>query len=243
MFKVGDRVECVDKYFFAKSGDKGNVVCIQSGIIDSFLIEWDKNVGGHNGRLYYTDGSDGVQRGKDGHCEWMPEENIKLIEERENMKDMLKVGRVVQTRDGAYGIVLGHGISFKNQFMMISTLNENLECKSNKLADIMVVFETSGFISIDAILNGVFDFKEVWRRGFFTGEDIDVAKLIPKNWKYIARDRSEELYLFESKPYKSDCTWIGMKIGDFNVFKDGFESISFNDEYPTLIEDIIKFSF
>ena len=159
------------------------------------------------------------------------------------MKDILKAGRVVQTRDGAYGIVLGNGISFKSQFMMISILNENLECKSNKLADIVVVFEVNGFISIDAILNGVFDFKEVWRKKDFTEEDIMLAKLIPKQYKYMARDENGELFLSEIKPIKAYSAWTGVGVGSLGVFSDNFKSILLNDKEPTLIEDIIKFSF
>ena len=159
------------------------------------------------------------------------------------MKDILKAGRVVQTRDGEYGIVLGNGISFKSQFMMISILNENLECKSNKLADIVVVFEVNGFISIDAILNGVFDFKEVWRKKDFTEEDIMLAKLIPKQYKYMARDENGELFLSEIKPIKAYSAWTGVRVGSLGVFSDNFKSILLNDKEPTLIEDIIKFSF
>ena len=161
------------------------------------------------------------------------------------MKDMLKTGRVVQTRDGAYGIVLGNGISFEKEYLMRSSLNNNLECKSNKLADIMVVFETSSFVPIRDILNGLFSSEEIWRRRDFTEEDIVLAKLIPKKHKYITRDYDRRLFLHESKPTKpkSFGVWIDDNMSDFSVFSENFKSILFDDEEPTLIEDIIKFSF
>ena len=44
----------------AKAGTMGTIVVIGDDVTDSFLVEFDELMGGHNGRSYYE--------GKFGHC-------------------------------------------------------------------------------------------------------------------------------------------------------------------------------
>lgn len=69
-FKVGDRVRCIDGLSNARATGKTGTV------IDTYisgcqvLVEFDKNIGGHDG-LYET-------KGKDGHCWWLSESVLEL---------------------------------------------------------------------------------------------------------------------------------------------------------------------
>ena len=70
------------------------------------------------------------------------------------MKDMLKTGRVVQTRDGAYGIVLGNGISFEKEYLMRSSLNNSFWDSYSYLTstDLNYGFESISFDDEEPIL-------------------------------------------------------------------------------------------
>lgn len=61
MWEIGTRVVITkSERPKAKIGTKGTVVVIADDVTDRFLVEFDKPMGGHNGRSYY--------RGKFGHC-------------------------------------------------------------------------------------------------------------------------------------------------------------------------------
>lgn len=52
------------------------------------------------------------------------------------------------------------------------------------------------------------------------------------HWKYIARDKSGELYLFEKSPYKYDDNWmsIGDEVNITGLFdKKLFSDVKWND--------------
>lgn len=93
MFEVGDRVRCVKSYFYTKEGEEGTVVHVDYEGDEPFLIEWDKYVGGHNGLKAFNDEIVRVYKGKAGHCEWVNEFDIILIdnlyEQVENISNSL----------------------------------------------------------------------------------------------------------------------------------------------------------
>lgn len=70
-FKVGDRVKCTLACWGSlKVGDLGTVIPNKPGHGDN-LVEWDNECGGHNGG----------GNGKDGHCWWVTDIEIELVEE------------------------------------------------------------------------------------------------------------------------------------------------------------------
>ena len=93
MIKVGSRVESLGTGDFAEEGVIGTVVLIEDTEIEPYLIEWDKYVGGHDGLKAFNDEIVRVYKGKDGHCEWVNEFDIILIdnlyEQVENISNSL----------------------------------------------------------------------------------------------------------------------------------------------------------
>jgi len=78
MFKVGDRVEMVEKYGKLKPGDRGTVKIIYDDYCELIGIEWDRNIDGHN-LLYDPENS----ICKNGYGWDVYEWRVKLIDEEE----------------------------------------------------------------------------------------------------------------------------------------------------------------
>lgn len=77
----------------------------------------------------------------------------------------------------------------------------------------------------------------------FTKEDIAIAKELPKQYKYMTRNKSGELNVHKKLPEREGGIWWSNSYMSSTDLNEGFDSISWEDEEPTLIEDIIKFSF
>lgn len=75
----------------------------------------------------------------------------------------------------------------------------------------------------------------------FTEDDKIVAKHINKKFKWVARDKSGDLYIYYNKPTKgfSSNEWImNGAWGYLFGFEDLFKSVTWEDKEPTLIRDI-----
>ncbi len=70
-FKVGDRVECIVATDKTKVGDVGTVKGFCEPCAPHVGVEWDRNVGGHNGYENFD--------GKNGHCWFVDDSDIKII--------------------------------------------------------------------------------------------------------------------------------------------------------------------
>lgn len=77
----------------------------------------------------------------------------------------------------------------------------------------------------------------------FTKEDIAIAKTIPRKYKYMARNKNGGLYVHKKFPKREGGIWWSNSYMSSTDLNEGFESISWEDEKPTLIKNIIKFSF
>lgn len=61
-------------------------------------------------------------------------------------------------------------------------------------------------------------------------------------FKYITRDANGKLYVFASEPRKGTSEWINeelQKWAGLEAFNHLFKNISWEDEEPTLIEDLL----
>lgn len=75
----------------------------------------------------------------------------------------------------------------------------------------------------------------------FTTDEKAIARNIDKRYKWMARDKLGNLFVFNQKPRKSfSGVWIceSMKWDDMFVFNEMFKSITWEDDEPTLIRDI-----
>lgn len=76
----------------------------------------------------------------------------------------------------------------------------------------------------------------------FTEEEKIIARCINKGYKWIARDKSNELTVYECKPYKlKHLGYWNEETEDSSslyAFSQMFKSIAWKDNEPTLIRDI-----
>ena len=73
------------------------------------------------------------------------------------------------------------------------------------------------------------------------GERI-VLQMLEKKYRWIARDKIGNLYVFEEKPTKEreiDC-WLGCGPLNLVAFNHHFRFIRYEDDEPWLITDIIN---
>ena len=71
-----------------------------------------------------------------------------------------------------------------------------------------------------------------------------ILRNLPNEFKYIARDRDDNLYLFESKPVKKTYgCWNDNPnnvYDDMFLFNHLFQCVQWSDEEPTLIADLLN---
>lgn len=79
----------------------------------------------------------------------------------------------------------------------------------------------------------------------FTEEDKKFISLLKPEWKWVARDWNGDLYLYKTKPIKSEKAWIVNSIDEFcrlmldSCFKKLFCNIDWEDEEPTRLREPI----
>lgn len=65
-------------------------------------------------------------------------------------------------------------------------------------------------------------------------------------YRYIARDKDNELFLYKSSPLKSDDSWVMMRSEPYDNFQtlkhfeNLFSSVRWEDTQPTPIQDILN---
>ena len=65
-----------------------------------------------------------------------------------------------------------------------------------------------------------------------------------EGFRWIARDKNKELYMYTREPEKRGCEWRITKLNSSGVFNDDgyrrFQDIKWEDEEPTKIDDLIR---
>ena len=77
----------------------------------------------------------------------------------------------------------------------------------------------------------------------FSQDELCVLRNIDKKHKWIARDKSGSLYIFDEKPNKSGEMWNNVIHSDFielNCYNHLFNSIQWEDEEPIYIDDYVE---
>ena len=77
----------------------------------------------------------------------------------------------------------------------------------------------------------------------FTDDELCVLKNIDKKYKWIARDRWEEMWIYSDKPKKEDeqWNWNTYNFKPLNIFKNSlFTEIKWEDEEPVYIDDYVN---
>ena len=77
----------------------------------------------------------------------------------------------------------------------------------------------------------------------FSQDELCVLRNIDKKYKWIARDESGSLCIFDEKPKKSEEMWDNVTHSDFielNCYNHLFNSIHWEDEEPICIDDYVE---
>ena len=77
----------------------------------------------------------------------------------------------------------------------------------------------------------------------FTDDELCVLRNIDKKYKWIARDKSGSLCIFDEKPNKSGEMWnnvIHSSFIELGCFNNLFNSINWEDEEPIRIDDYVE---
>ena len=121
----------------------------------------------------------------------------------------------------------------------------------------------SKYIIVDNILNLVIDNRKPYvseltindinayklkiiklpKKKQFSQDELCVLKNIDKKYKWIARDESGSLCIFDEKPKKSEEMWDNVTHSDFielGCFNNLFNSINWEDEEPIRIDDYVE---
>ena len=72
----------------------------------------------------------------------------------------------------------------------------------------------------------------------FTNDEKAIARNIDQKYKWVARDRDGNLYVYEEKPKKEESSWYSDGCSLFFQFNHLFSAIKWKDEEPTRIRDI-----
>lgn len=155
-------------------------------------------------------------------------------------KEDLYCGNIVELREGNKFIVIVKfaDLNFDlvsvngNLLGKLSRFNENLEYFGNHNFDIIKVYE-------DYTLK-----KVLWERKEFvvSTDEKTILRILPKQFKWIVRSQEKFLLLYEEKPQKTRYYWESSlgNVENLMAFNHLFEYIKWEDELPTLIEDLLK---
>ena len=156
-------------------------------------------------------------------------------------KEDLKNGNIIELRDGRRFINtciegfefirLDYTSATSTAIFPLSEFEDYLK-GSNITLDIIKVYE-------DYTLK-----KVLWERKEFvvSTDEKTILRILPKQFKWIVRSYENILFLYEDKPQKTRYCWESSKgdIENLMVFNHLFEYIKWEDELPTLIEDLLK---
>ena len=76
----------------------------------------------------------------------------------------------------------------------------------------------------------------------FSDDELCILRNIDKEYKWIARDKSGSLCIFDEKPKKSEEMWDNVICSDFielGCFNNLFNSINWEDEEPIYIDEYV----
>lgn len=91
----------------------------------------------------------------------------------------------------------------------------------------------------------VYELNEVWKREepTITEDEKVILRNLPEKYRFITRDKSGELYIYQNKPGKGEEAWqngVGNVVIYLMVFNHLFQMVKWEDNEPWKIEDLLK---
>ena len=106
--------------------------------------------------------------------------------------------------------------------------------------EVLKIWEYST-LSINALVTS--EIIKLPKKKEFTDDELCILRNIDKKYKWIARDKSGSLCIFDEKPNKSGEMWDNVICSDFielGCFNNLFNSINWEDEEPIRIDDYVE---
>ncbi len=72
-----------------------------------------------------------------------------------------------------------------------------------------------------------------------TEDEKVILRNLPKEYKWITRDKNGTICVFNGKPYKHRFVWDGQFMGVLALFQHLFQFIQWEDEEPYFIEELL----
>ena len=105
--------------------------------------------------------------------------------------------------------------------------------------EVLKIWEYST-LSINALVTS--EIIKLPKKKKFSDDELCILRNIDKKYKWIARDESGSLCIFDEKPKKSEEMWDNVTHSDFielNCYNNLFNSIHWDDEEPVRIDDYV----
>lgn len=167
-------------------------------------------------------------------------------ESMEDLKGLLKVGRVVELRDGCRAFVLDGKLIYSDGWDSLDVFHSDLTCENTEDDDIVRIYDCP------VVDGGSWCFGStrehllqlVWERKEFEVSEDEKAILrsLKNTFEYIARDKYGDLFVHEHKATKEETDQWDNKgeVGSLVVYSHLFEYINWEDEEPVLISDLLN---
>lgn len=159
------------------------------------------------------------------------------------MKEILKVGMVVETTNNERALVIGDSLMFLNKTIFF----EDLDC-SEIIAVYDIRTDLEGGIMRFLNTSLSIDHFSIWKKYCcvdLSAFEKQFLKELSSEYKYIARDKNGDLFLYLSKPYKRNkqCqkwdTYNSEKVSRV-PFAKHFDFVQWHDLEAYCIKDLLK---
>ena len=158
-------------------------------------------------------------------------------------KSDLKTGMIVEYRDGRKRMIMSHNFVDENgnHCFKLDNYNEDLiHLGIAKGLDIMKVYDVYqyGFDFDCEYRNLVWERKE---KPKLTPQERTLLEALEDKWKYIARDKEGDLYIYGTAPQKNSLFRWGYSVvnAGFTPFNHLFTFITWEDTEPYSIKELL----
>ena len=141
----------------------------------------------------------------------------------------IDICKLLGVEEGEEFKIEGFGIKYR-------IYNKSLECYDANFKE--WIYSTLGFNKLIAS-----EIIKLPKKKKFSDDELCILRNIDKKYKWIARDESGSLCIFDEKPNKSGEMWnnvIHSSFIELGCFNNLFNSINWEDEEPIRIDDYVE---
>ena len=214
-FKVGDKVK-------HKEFGVGEIVHIDEEIGLTYAVMFEIF-----NEILHDLGIYGAPKVKKGHGMWCKESDLEL----DNQQSHNLIPQVAKM----LGVEIGERFSLKEYPENYYILDVEIG-----LCEIMGDGKHSRNFILGEIIVGKYTVQKLPQKPKLIEAERVILKNIPKKYKYIARDNSGLLYIYENKPKKDGNVWSNYNYNCFDLFQHLFQFIKWEDEEPYKIQELLE---